>query len=162
MLSKVLKPSSKTIVQSLVSASPPLTPPPCRRETSAPTQVSWRESSTPWTPTPLPTPWPSSTLPPSSRYLLPHPLISNCQGHRPIEIQDQAPEYNVTNLSNGFTVLTESQMFPGAVHMGKWQPPRLDNPCRLPPRCGHPRRDPRDFRRLSRPEEHLSEDPEAH
>jgi predicted Zn-dependent peptidase len=24
----------------------------------------------------------------------------------------------VTNLSNGFTVLTESQSFPGAVHMG--------------------------------------------
>ena len=29
-------------------------------------------------------------------------------------------EYNVTDLSNGFTVLTESQTFPGAVHMGKW------------------------------------------
>lgn len=28
-------------------------------------------------------------------------------------------EYNVTDLSNGFTVLTESQTFPGAVHMGK-------------------------------------------
>ena len=32
--------------------------------------------------------------------------------------EDQA-EYNVTNLNNGFTVLTESQVFPGAVHMGK-------------------------------------------
>jgi hypothetical protein len=32
---------------------------------------------------------------------------------------DVAPEYNVTTLSNGFTVLTESQTFPGAVHMGK-------------------------------------------
>lgn len=31
---------------------------------------------------------------------------------------DQAPEYNVTTLSNGFTVLTESQVYPGAVHMG--------------------------------------------
>jgi predicted Zn-dependent peptidase len=40
------------------------------------------------------------------------------KGHKPIEVQDQAPEYNVTNLSNGFTVLTESQIFPGAVHMG--------------------------------------------
>lgn len=30
-------------------------------------------------------------------------------------------EYNVTDLSNGFTVLTESQTFPGAVHMGKLQ-----------------------------------------
>ena len=35
---------------------------------------------------------------------------------RPIEAVDQAPEYNVTTLSNGFTVLTESQTFPGAVH----------------------------------------------
>ena len=32
-------------------------------------------------------------------------------------------EYNVTDLSNGFTVLTESQSFPGAVHMGKWSWP---------------------------------------
>ena len=31
-----------------------------------------------------------------------------------------APEYNVTTLTNGFTVLTESQTFPGAVHMGKY------------------------------------------
>jgi hypothetical protein len=36
-----------------------------------------------------------------------------------LEAIDQAPEYNVTTLSNGFTVLTESQVFPGAVHMGK-------------------------------------------
>jgi hypothetical protein len=36
-----------------------------------------------------------------------------------LEAVDQAPEYNVTTLSNGFTVLTESQVFPGAVHMGK-------------------------------------------
>ena len=35
-----------------------------------------------------------------------------------MEAVDQAPEYNVTTLSNGFTVLTESQVFPGAVHMG--------------------------------------------
>jgi len=28
-------------------------------------------------------------------------------------------EYNVTDLSNGFTVLTESSTFPGSVHMGK-------------------------------------------
>ena len=28
--------------------------------------------------------------------------------------------YNVTELSNGFTVLTESQTFPGAVNMGKY------------------------------------------
>jgi hypothetical protein len=36
-----------------------------------------------------------------------------------LEAVDQSPEYNVTTLSNGFTVLTESQVFPGAVHMGK-------------------------------------------
>jgi len=29
-------------------------------------------------------------------------------GHSPIETQDVPHEYNVTNLSNGFTVLTES------------------------------------------------------
>jgi len=40
------------------------------------------------------------------------------QGHKPIEAQDVPHEYNVTNLTNGFTVLTESQSFPGAVHMG--------------------------------------------
>ena len=28
-------------------------------------------------------------------------------------------EYNVTDLSNGFTVLTESTTFPGSIHMGK-------------------------------------------
>lgn len=37
-----------------------------------------------------------------------------------METTDQASEYNVTNLSNGFTVLTESQAFPGSVHMGKY------------------------------------------
>jgi predicted Zn-dependent peptidase len=40
------------------------------------------------------------------------------KGHRTIETKDVAHEYNVTNLTNGFTVLTESQSFPGAVHMG--------------------------------------------
>jgi hypothetical protein len=40
------------------------------------------------------------------------------KGHKPLEAVDQAPEYNVTTLANGFTVLTESQVFPGAVHMG--------------------------------------------
>lgn len=41
------------------------------------------------------------------------------QTDRPIETLDRAPEYNVTNLPNGFTVLTESQTFPGTVQMGK-------------------------------------------
>jgi len=37
-----------------------------------------------------------------------------------MEAQDVPREYNVTNLTNGFTVLTESQAFPGAVHMGMY------------------------------------------
>ena len=41
------------------------------------------------------------------------------QSDKPVQTNDVAPEYNVTNLTNGFTVLTESQTFPGAVHMGK-------------------------------------------
>jgi len=41
------------------------------------------------------------------------------QSQRSIETTDRAPEYNVTNLPNGFTVLTESQTFPSAVQMGK-------------------------------------------
>jgi predicted Zn-dependent peptidase len=34
------------------------------------------------------------------------------------ETTDVPREYNVTNLTNGFTVLTESQAFPGTVNMG--------------------------------------------
>ena len=41
------------------------------------------------------------------------------QGHKPIYANEDVAEYNVTNLNNGFTVLTESQIFPGSVHMGK-------------------------------------------
>ena len=41
------------------------------------------------------------------------------QGHKPLYTNELQAEYNVTDLSNGFTVLTESQTFPGAVHMGK-------------------------------------------
>jgi hypothetical protein len=37
------------------------------------------------------------------------------------ELGDVPREYNVTNLTNGYTVLTESQSFPGAVHMGKYR-----------------------------------------
>lgn len=40
------------------------------------------------------------------------------QGHKPLFANEEAAEYNVTNLNNGFTVLTESQTFPGPVHMG--------------------------------------------
>lgn len=39
-------------------------------------------------------------------------------GHQPKQANAQESEYNVTSLDNGFTVLTESQSFPGAVHMG--------------------------------------------
>lgn len=46
------------------------------------------------------------------------------QGHKPIEALDQPHEYTVTSLENGFTVLTESQSFPGAVHMGKLYSPK--------------------------------------
>ena len=39
--------------------------------------------------------------------------VSNCrlilkQGHKALYLGEQAPEYNVTTLNNGFTVLTES------------------------------------------------------
>lgn len=33
-------------------------------------------------------------------------------------INDLTPEYNVTTLTNGFTILTETTKFPGAVNMG--------------------------------------------
>lgn len=36
------------------------------------------------------------------------------------ELSDIPREYNVTNLTNGFTVLTESEAFPGTVQMGKY------------------------------------------
>ena len=44
--------------------------------------------------------------------------VAPLKGHKPLEARDQTPEYNVTELSNGFTVVTESQVFPGPVHMG--------------------------------------------
>ena len=49
------------------------------------------------------------------------------QGHKPLYLNESAAEYNVTNLNNGFTVLTESSTFPGAVNMGKCfcQPAKL-------------------------------------
>lgn len=40
------------------------------------------------------------------------------KNHEPIEINRKDSEYQATTLSNGFTVLTESEDFPGAVHMG--------------------------------------------
>lgn len=39
-------------------------------------------------------------------------------GHKPLPRVDDVGEYNITNLSNGFSVLTESEVFPGSVHMG--------------------------------------------
>jgi processing peptidase subunit beta len=47
-----------------------------------------------------------------------HDPIMPLSGHKPIERLDEPHEYTVTSLENGFTVLTESQSFPGAVHMG--------------------------------------------
>jgi len=40
------------------------------------------------------------------------------KGFKSIETNDVPHEYNVTNLTNGFTVLTESASFPGTVNMG--------------------------------------------
>lgn len=40
------------------------------------------------------------------------------KGFKSIETNDVPHEYNVTNLTNGFTVLTESSSFPGTVNMG--------------------------------------------
>jgi len=39
-------------------------------------------------------------------------------GHEPIEAEKIDSEYQATTLSNGFTVLTESEDFPGPVNMG--------------------------------------------
>jgi processing peptidase subunit alpha len=39
------------------------------------------------------------------------------KGHKPIVRDDDVPEYNVTELANGFTVLTEKTIFPGPVNM---------------------------------------------
>jgi hypothetical protein len=41
------------------------------------------------------------------------------QGHKPLFTNEVQAEYNVTSLNNGFTVLTETQTFPGAINMGK-------------------------------------------
>lgn len=40
------------------------------------------------------------------------------EGHKTVLGQDRPAEYNVTHLTNGFTVLTESTIFPGTVNMG--------------------------------------------
>jgi len=40
------------------------------------------------------------------------------ENHTPVTRQDQTSEYNVTTLTNGFTILTESTRFPGPVNMG--------------------------------------------
>jgi len=47
-----------------------------------------------------------------------HDPLQPLQGHKVIEATDSEQQYNVTPLNNGFTVLTESASFPGAVHMG--------------------------------------------
>lgn len=40
------------------------------------------------------------------------------ENHEPVEIEGKDSEYQATTLSNGFTVLTESEDHPGAVNMG--------------------------------------------
>ena len=40
------------------------------------------------------------------------------KGSEPIVVQDRQSEFNVTTLSNGFTVITESAEFPSVVSMG--------------------------------------------
>jgi len=40
------------------------------------------------------------------------------ENREPAYVEEQLASYNVTDLSNGFTVLTESQTFPSAVNMG--------------------------------------------
>jgi len=40
------------------------------------------------------------------------------EGHNPLYATDIGSTYRATQLLNGFTVLTESQTFPGAVNMG--------------------------------------------
>ena len=39
-------------------------------------------------------------------------------GHKSLTTKEQDAEYNVTELANGFTVLTESTTFPSNVNMG--------------------------------------------
>ena len=41
------------------------------------------------------------------------------QGMQPQYKESEEQTYNVTELSNGFTVLTESEIFPTTVNMGK-------------------------------------------
>ena len=55
------------------------------------------------------------------------------QGHKPLYLNEQAAEYNVTNLNNGFTVLTESSTFPSAVNMGKYLRPLGQGRARVAP-----------------------------
>ena len=40
------------------------------------------------------------------------------EGHKEAYHPTLGPQYNLTELSNGFSVLTESMIFPGAVNMG--------------------------------------------
>jgi hypothetical protein len=41
-------------------------------------------------------------------------------GMKPVYAEEVEANYTVTELNNGFTVLTESQTFPGAINMGKY------------------------------------------
>jgi hypothetical protein len=41
-------------------------------------------------------------------------------GMKPVYAEEVEANYTVTELNNGFSVLTESQTFPGAINMGKY------------------------------------------
>merc|ERR1712086_278557 len=49
-----------------------------------------------------------------------HDPLQPLSGHQVVHAEDRQQQYNMTPLNNGFTVLTESASFPGAVHMGKY------------------------------------------
>ena len=53
------------------------------------------------------------------------------QGRQPVYKEAEQSSYTVSELNNGFTVLTESESFPGTVNMGKW-PFHAQHPL-LPP-----------------------------
>jgi hypothetical protein len=56
---------------------------------------------------------------------------------QPKYIESEEASYNVTELSNGFTVLTESQIFPSTINMGKSPSTRLPRCASVRRVCGH-------------------------
>ena len=53
------------------------------------------------------------------------------QGQKPAYADEVEARYGVTELNNGFTVLTEGETFPGVINLGKFQLlQRLGQACR--------------------------------